>query len=234
MGGQFWVGWYWGSPSYVSYFREVCGLRLPPAIEAAAEAYADTCSSASWWWPHRDFVIVSERPLWIDRDEQGRLHSTTRRAIEWPDGFGVYRIHGVTVPEWMVLNPERVSVATIDAETNQEIRRIQLEIYGLARYVLDSRSEVVHEDVDSLGHPRRLLRHNGMLFVAVKNSTLEPDGSRKNYILAVHPELRPIPPRPRAGERPLTLGEPQALTCHNAVASTFYLRGEQYAPEVET
>jgi hypothetical protein len=85
-----------------------------------------------------------------------------------------------------------------------------------------------------------------MLFVAVLNSTLEPDPAfggaacdpppmiRKPYALAVHPELRPIPPRPRPGQAALPLGEPQAITCHNAVASTFYLRGEQYAPQVES
>lgn len=29
-------------------------------------------------------------------------------------------------------------------------------------------------------------------------------------------------------------GEPQEMTAHNAVASTFGLRGEQYSPTIET
>ena len=59
------------------------------------------------------------------------------------------------------------------------------------------------------------------------NSSLEPDGSRKTYHLRVHPELRPLLP----GDQ---LGAPQKATCQNAVASTFGLRGEEYAPEIET
>lgn len=57
--------------------------------------------------------------------------------------------------------------------------------------------------------------------------TAEPDGSFKEYMLRVHPELRPMLD---GGQ----FGEPQALTAHNAVASTFGLRGEQYAPIMES
>lgn len=59
-----------------------------------------------------------------------------------------------------------------------------------------------------------------------KNSTLEPDGSRKDYVLAVHPQLRPL--------FASGFGQSQKFTCHNAVASTFGLRGEEYHPEMET
>ena len=108
-----------------------------------------------------------------------------------------------------------------------------LERYGLGRYVLESGAQVVHEDVDALGHPRRLLRKPmgdelpELLMVHVKNSTLEPDGTRKDYVLTVHPELAPL-------YADGTFGSPQKLTCHNAVASTFGLRGDQYAPQAET
>jgi hypothetical protein len=63
--------------------------------------------------------------------------------------------------------------------------------------------------------------------VAVDNSTLEPDGTRKRYFLRVHPELRPL----RADG---TMGNPQTPTAHNAVASTFGMTGDQYHPVLET
>ena len=235
-GGQMWPGWV----AWESFFREVCGLELRDGLGVAARAYADTVESASWWWPHRDFVMVCERPLHIQRDTAGRLHSEDVLAIAWPDGWGVPMWHGVKVPEDVIRHPERITPGRIDSEPNAEVRRVMLERYGLGRYVLESGASVVHEDTDALGHPRRLLRRPmggqlpDLLMVHVKNSTLEPDGSRKDYILAVHPQLCPIPPQPRSGEAPLPLGEPQTLTCHNAVASTFYLRGEQYAPQVES
>jgi hypothetical protein len=246
MGGQFWVGgWYWGSPSYVSFFREVCGLDVGEEMSAHAMAYAGTCESACWWWPHKDFVMVCERPAWIDRDAQGRLHSTTRQAIEWPDGWGLYKIHGVTVPADVVLHPESLTVDRIDTETNAEVRRVIIELFGLKQYVRESKAEVVHEDVDPLGHPRRLLRRKmggtlpDMMLVDVINSTPEPKGTAgeefwmkrgrayKRYLLCVDVQLRPMP---AAGP----YGKPQELTCHNAIASMFGKRGEEYRPEVET
>ena len=230
MGGQFWVGGWWGSPAYVAFFTDVCGLELAPETAAAARAYRGTSEAACWWCPHRDFVMVSERPKWIDRDDLGRLHSTSRHAIEWPDGWGLYRVHGVDVPADIVLDPGAISVKRIDEEPNAEVRRIMLEIYGLQKYVASAKAEILDQDVDLDGQPRRLLRHSGMVFCEVRNSTLEADGTRKTYLLAVHPELRPIPP---SGSN-LPLGGPQKMTCRNAIASMHYLRGEEYRPEIET
>lgn len=63
--------------------------------------------------------------------------------------------------------------------------------------------------------------------ILCRNSTPEPDGSYKLYSLWVHPELRPLLSDGR-------FGEPQELTAHNALASTYGERGETYAPAVET
>ena len=80
--------------------------------------------------------------------------------------------------------------------------------------------------------PRRLLwrdvaDHDPIVVCEVTNSTPEPDGTRKIYHLTVHHELRPL----LDGD---ALGDAQKLTCHNAIASTFGLRGEDYQPAVET
>jgi hypothetical protein len=48
----------------------------------------------------------------------------------------------------------------------------------------------------------------------------------------VHPELRPLLDDDEYGNP--QFGEPQELTVRNAIASQFGLRGEEYAPEVET
>ena len=55
----------------------------------------------------------------------------------------------------------------------------------------------------------------------------EPDGSFKHHFLRVDPHLRPLLPDG-------SFGQPQPLTARNAVASTFGLRGDEYAPERET
>jgi hypothetical protein len=62
IGGQFWAGWYWYGPSGILCFIDLLRLDLGREMELRARAYAATATSACWWWPHRDFVCVSERP----------------------------------------------------------------------------------------------------------------------------------------------------------------------------
>jgi len=265
MGGQFWVGWWWGGPAYVSFFTDVCGLELAPNIARAAKAYRDTCESACWWWPHRDFVIVSERPTHIDRDERGRLHSESRPAIQWPDGWGLYMWHGVRVPARLIEHPETITVAEIEAEQNAEIRRCMVARYGAGRYLLDSGAKEVSRDEFGVLYRKEQADDEPLVMVRVLNSTPEPDGTLttaearaalgdavvdracvmaglngnaskarwKEYFLRVQPELRPMIPPSKSGSE-VVLGDPQEMTARNAVASTFGLRGEDWAPAQET
>jgi hypothetical protein len=53
--------------------------------------------------------------------------------------------------------------------------------------------------------------------VAVR--VIDPSTGRQ-YVLRVHPELRPM-----LGNQ---FGEPQEMTCQNAIASTFGMRGSDY------
>ena len=232
-GGQFWVGgWYWGSPSYVSFFRDVCALDIGDAMSARAIAYAGTVESACWWWPHRDFVMVCERPVHIDRDEQGRLHSTKRKAIAWPDGWGLYRLHGISVPGELIEDPSLLTVSRIDGEPNAEVRRVLVDLYGRDKYLRDSGAEVIDQDTDPLGQPRRLWRRQwndgrSLLAIELHNSTPDPDGTRRIYFVGVHPECRPL----LGGG---ALGEAQPLTALAAVASTYGKTAKQYRLECET
>jgi hypothetical protein len=84
-GGQFWVGWgwYWG-PSSVSFYLDELRLDIGREMELRARAFAAT-HHACWWWPGRDFVIVSERPRRIELYPGGKL-----RLVEW-EGWKVER-----------------------------------------------------------------------------------------------------------------------------------------------
>lgn len=151
IGGQFWIGgWYWGG-AWTSYFREVCNLELPGDLWDRARAYEATMESACWWWPHRDFVIVSERPTVIHRelvDESRprgwgshRLHCSGGPAVAFRDGFGVWAWHGVTVPQHVIEQPDLLTADTILGEGNAEVRRVMLERAGYGR-VLDRAATV--------------------------------------------------------------------------------------------
>ena len=99
IGGQFWVGgWYWGV-AFANFFFDICKLKLSQDIMERAEAYRKVCESVNYIWANIDFVMVCARPVNISRNNLGRLHSDTRKSIEYPDGWGLYHLNGVLFPE---------------------------------------------------------------------------------------------------------------------------------------
>jgi hypothetical protein len=229
IGGQFWCGgWYWGG-AYTSFFREVANLDLNGDLWRRGIAYEKTIQSACWWYPHKDFIMVCERPRSIHRElvdanrprgwGSHRLHNTTGPAVSWNDGWGVYSIHGVRVTQQIVEAPETLTVHQIEAETNAEVRRVMIDRYGAARYLRDSGATIVHElpaDHPIVGlRTARLLRKEiqgdeTIVMIDLLNSTAEPDGSVKRYQLRVQPDAY----------------DGQASTdCQAAAASTWRLPG---------
>jgi hypothetical protein len=223
-GGNQWSGWV----SYLSFFRHVVQLDLPQSFahyEAAAVHGGPRFMHARFW-------IVSDFPTVLGRDDRHRSHSLTGPSLAWRDGWRVYRIHGVAVPAQVVEAPETITVAQIEAEQNTEVRRVLVEQYGTARYLADSGAVEIHRDDWGILMRKEQPDDDPIIVVDVLNSTPEIDGSIKRYTLSVHPELRPLLGFSAAGEP--EFGEPQEMTARNAVASTFGLRGEDYAPLVQT
>lgn len=237
MGGQFWVGgWWWGSPAFVSFFQDVVGLTLPGDLDARARAYQATAASACWWWPHRDFVMVSDRPLAIHREQIGprgwgshRLHRADGPAVVWPDGWGVYAWHGVRVPSWVIETPpEQITVAQITGEQNAEVRRVLVERLGAERYMaLAKATKVGTDDWGTLWDIRDPVP---MRVVELVNSTPEPDGSSRRYFMRV-----PDTAERREADTCVSCGADLARvpqTAHEAVAWQFRQDAKCYQPAV--
>lgn len=197
----FWLGFY---DAFVKF-----GLRAVQKMRGLIELG----KSAGWVWMFDECAIITERPVYVEQDQRNRLHSLTRKAIEYPDGWGLYMIHGIQVDERVVLHPETLTVADVDNERNAEVRRVLLGRFGEARYIEESGTECVATDDFGSLYRRELDQDEALCMVRVLNSTPEPDGTRKTYWLRVPPETR----TPKEG-----------------VAWTFGLPAEQYNPVVET
>lgn len=176
LGGQFWVGWYWYiSPSVVSFFTDVCKLKLNKDITERAEAYRKICESVNYIWANKDFVMVCARPKKINRDNEGMLHSEAGKSIEYPDGWGLYNIHGVRFGEalyWGIIkktikprdvfkikNTEQRAIAvnmTIDDRAVKELGAIEIDkkkyCYG-TDYLIE-----LKKMKDGLGKPYKFIK----------------------------------------------------------------------------
>ncbi len=226
-----WDAWLWG---WLDGGRRV-GAVYPKDLNDALDDHCVITRSTGAIYPFADFCIVTDRPEVISRDEVGRLHCEDGPALRYRDGYALYAVHGVRVPERIIESPKEIDVQKIDNESNAEVRRVMVGRYGLDRYVRDAGCDLVDEDKDIHGLPRKLWRRgrdeDAILAVEVQNSSLEPDGSRRTYFLMVDAECRPIPDPENPND---DWGEPQNLTCLNAVASTFGMRGDEYRTQVET
>ena len=147
IGGQFWVGGWCGSPAYVSFFTDVCGLRLSDDIQERILSYRAICESVNWYWPHTQFVIVCDRPRIINCDAEGRLHCENGSSIEYRDGWSLYHWHGVAVPkEWVTGEPPSAKEAL--TWQNIEQRRAAAEIVGWQNILSELNANVIDKDVE--------------------------------------------------------------------------------------
>jgi hypothetical protein len=160
-------------------------------------------------------------------DERERLHNDSGPALEFRDGWKIYRVHNVAVPEWIFTEPERLNVEAIHAEKNTEVQRVMIERFGWDKYTDECGAEIIDHD-ERFGTLMRRIVQGGepIMFLKVINRSSEPDGSFRRYVLPVDSALRPIPDPSVLGE---DFGQRQALTALNAVASTFGLTGKVYA-----
>jgi hypothetical protein len=158
-------------------------------------------------------IEVCTPPSVFSLDDRRRLHSASGPAFVWLNDIRDYYWHGVYVESYVVEKPESITVLDIETETNMEVRRVKIERFGQARYLLDSRAILIHRDGYGALYRKLVPGDEPLVMVKVLNATPEPDGSFKDYFLRVPPTMR---------------------TAKEAVAWTFGKSPDNYEPEQET
>ncbi|MEI6076187.1 MAG: DUF6745 domain-containing protein [Verrucomicrobiota bacterium] len=184
-----------------------CGVdisRLTPRIDLGK-----ACGLGVLFW---DWAFISAKPE-FKVDEQGILHCETGPSVRYPDGFSFFYLHGVRVPEKLVMSPETITITEIEEENNVEIRRMMIERYGQERFLMESGAEEIHRDDFGILYRKDFLEDQSLVMVKVVNSTPESDGSFKDYFLRVPPDME------RAKQ---------------AVAWTFGKEENDYSPALQT
>lgn len=228
----------------VAFARIVLGITPPGAAGECLQAFETASKEVLWWYPTRHCVLAWERPTAIHLErtatQEIRLHANHGPAAVWSDGWAIYAIHGVAIPleqRHIVEQPSAITVAEIEAERNAEVRRVMIDRYGLARYVADSGAQIVEalpDDHPITGlHSARLLRKDDLwedepiIYADLLNSTPEPDGSVKRYMLRVDPNAY-------GGEASRNVHAAAASTWRHADGSLVYADWRDYRPWAES
>lgn len=158
-------------------------------------------------------VLICELPIAAALNDRHQLHNPDGAALEFRDGFKVYAINGIVLPPDAILAPHKLQIAEIEKQENVEVRRILIQQYGMERYLQDSGAEQI--DIDEYGvlYRKSLPTDEPIVVVKVINATPEPDGTYKYYFLRVPPHM---------------------TSARAAVAWTFNMNSEEYAPRSES
>jgi hypothetical protein len=119
-----------------------------------------------------DRAIVCRKPIYIKRDEQGRLHSIDTPAVQWRNGDSHYFFKGLEVPESWI--EQKVTLQDIKNADNVELRRIAIELYGYKEYVIDIGAIKVSQDEWGELYKVELKDDEPIVMISVLNSTCEP------------------------------------------------------------
>jgi uncharacterized protein DUF6745 len=192
LGGQWWVSW----QAYTSFFRDVLHLELEGDLWDRDKAYAQAQTNSGWWWPHRQFVVVSDRPRQLQLEKTGqydyRMHCETGPAITWADGYQLHFWHGTEVPAALI-NGEWTT-ADILREPNAEVRRCAIERMGWDKFITDAGLAQVGVTEADPGNPGNTIAlydvpeqiyEEPVRVLLCTNGTIERDGTRRSFGLTV-------------------------------------------------
>ena len=220
-------------------FREIAAMKFMIGVIGYGAVGEDiytlfdkitTVSKFSPFWFERiqkgKTIVMYRRPKTI-HIEDGRFHHPTGPAIELLDGIEAYCWKGTVVPADIIT--KKVTARLLERTPNMENRRVLIERIGFEKFLRITQAYPVHRDkygtlyevpirfgsevVQAAPSVWDSPLRAAQRFVKVKNSTPEPDGSFKHYVLQVPPNMN---------------------TAKEAVAWTFGLSEWQYNPEVET
>ena len=204
-GGNQWSGY----DSYLSFFRHIAQL---PLDYAAWDAWETLTLHSGPRIVHERFCMISDRPAILTIDAENRPHADAAPFCRWRDGSALYSVHGVRVPARVIEAPETITVTDIDAERNAEVRRVMMERYGWARFLVDAGAiRLDHDERWGTLYRRDIPDDEPLVMVEVINRSPEPDGSFRHYPLRVPPTM---------------------TTALEAVAWTFDVPPERYAREL--
>jgi hypothetical protein len=201
-------GWYrylWGNlgpqwQAFYSFFREHCDLELPGDLNERSRAYEDSAKYAGWWWPHKQFTMVCDRPAVLHLEQVAprgwgshRLHCEDGPAIAWRDGYALHFWHGVRVPADLI-EGDGWAAERILREPNAEVRRCAIERVGWDRFVSEAHLAQVGDEVPDPGNPGHTLSlydvpeqiyEEPVRVLLCTNATEERDGTRRRFGLTV-------------------------------------------------
>ena len=180
-----WDAWAAWDASWIACLS-IGGAELGSLEEQKWLPVLESLEAGAWlYWVCNDLVTVVCLPE-IYTDSTNRPHKKDGPAFVSLD-LKYWFWKGVLVDQWIIEEPEKISVVKIDAEINSEVRRVLIERYGEDRYIIDSGLSPIAKDSFGELFRKDFSEDEPLVYIKLRNSTVEPDGTYRDYFLSVNP-----------------------------------------------
>lgn len=116
--------------SFYDYMDEILNIKLNKKYYIYKEIL-----NFSLFYPLDKFCVICDRPKKI-KMKNGKLHNENGASILYRDGFSVFSLNGVRVPEWVVkTKKEDIKIEQILNEKNAEIRKETIKKVGIEDFI---------------------------------------------------------------------------------------------------
>ncbi len=106
--------------------------------------YGDVKETWEWWqstsklgliFPLENVCIISQKPTVINIKD-GKLHADGKAALEYADGFKIWALNGVRVPQYLAETPaSALDIEFFKKEQNADVKAEFIRKYGIERMV---------------------------------------------------------------------------------------------------
>jgi hypothetical protein len=129
----------------------------------------------------KDIIVVSSPAIWASGGQLQELHRADGPALEWPRAK-LYFWRGTPVPDWFILEKEKITRQAITAEELPEYRHCMCEIIGWDKAAEQLGAKVIAAD-EWNGQRRELLESIEARLKFVRIIYAEPDGMHRDLVL---------------------------------------------------
>lgn len=134
-----WIMWY-------TLVQEETDLVFPKDVNQQLQDALQMAKSAGWAWTYDTYCVICEHPQKLFFNDQFNLNAVGKKAIEYSDGWGIYCIDGVIIPEeFGAVSPQAWQAANVLTHGNAEVRRALIQAMGYEKIIQDIGGKVLSQ-----------------------------------------------------------------------------------------
>ena len=123
---MFWIAFY-------QYPQKYLGLNYGE-FQEILDFWDNVGRACSWWAPYEKICFISDRPCEIHKNKETQLHKDGSPALLFCDGYAVWCLNGVNVPQYLAETPEgQLDIEFFKKETNADVKAEFIRKYGIDR-----------------------------------------------------------------------------------------------------